>query len=263
MPYIGAGFGSQLADVNSDFLYNIQKGAVANTAVSRSTGYINMFSSVGATEFDIWGAAPTKTKLTYLGTGETLSVVSTDARDDAGDVGATKVMIKGLDNTLTEISEEVTMNGLTPVVTTKVFFRVNECYVSETGNDEKNLGVISLTPTVTVAALQGQINIGDSRMFNSHYTVPFGKAAYLYFLCLSDSKEDDLKVRLKARSLVPSRSPFVTMMTFYLYNTALLRPIPYIKFDAGTDILLTAQGLGGVVVNNSISSSLEFVVSPR
>ena len=52
---------------------------------------------------------------------QTLSVVSASANDASGGTGARTVEIQGLDTNWDVVTETITMNGVTPVVTTQTF----------------------------------------------------------------------------------------------------------------------------------------------
>lgn len=88
-----------------------------------------------------------------------------------------QITISGLDANYAQISEVVTLNGTTPVATTKQYFRINSMVVS-VGSATNPAGAVYLknqAGTVTYA----QINAGVGRTQAAIYTVPAG---YTYFL---------------------------------------------------------------------------------
>lgn len=96
----------------------------------------------------------------------------------AGSVGDTAtITISGLDANYASISENVVLNGSTPVTTTKSYLRINSMNVAA-GSATNPSGVVTLkdlTNTTTYA----QINAGVGRTQAGIYTVPAG---YTYFL---------------------------------------------------------------------------------
>ncbi len=112
------------------YLYDIAEGNVANHDAVRRFG---RNPDVGTAMETVYGTSNLKT---YLAAAERLQVVSTDVDDDgapAGD-GARTLLITGLDADYAEISETVTMNGQTNVLTDASFLRVTtistKCYLS-------------------------------------------------------------------------------------------------------------------------------------
>lgn len=100
---------------------------------------------------------------TFLDTAETLSVVSTDVDDDGSPAGngAQTVEIIGLDANWDDLTEIVTLNGTTVVVTTNAFLRHFRAIVRSAGSTGGNEGVITATSTST-ATIQSTIpNSGD------------------------------------------------------------------------------------------------------
>ena len=71
--------------------------------------------AVGTSEETIWDAGGV---YDYLTTASQLDVTSTDADDTDGGNGARTVVLEGLDANYNEITETVTMDGLTIVQTT-------------------------------------------------------------------------------------------------------------------------------------------------
>lgn len=123
--------------------------------------------AVGTTSIPVWENA---TAYTYPVSAITMYISGT-----AGDTA--QITIVGLDANYAAISEVVTMNGATPVATTKQYFRINSMFVS-VGSATNPAGIVYLknqAGTVTYA----QINAGVGRTQAAIYTVPAG---YTYFL---------------------------------------------------------------------------------
>lgn len=89
------------------------------------------------------------------------------------------VLISGLDSSYAEISEVLTLNGQTPVTSTKSFFRVNDMLVltdSPTGNLYFGTGTVTAGVPANV---YGFIYAGDNSMMCGSYTVPAGYTLYI------------------------------------------------------------------------------------
>ena len=115
---------------------------------------------------------------------ETLSVVSDDANDTSAGTGARTVEIEGLDSSWDVLTETVTMNGTTPVVTTGLFLRVYRARVVTAGSSGTNEGTITFTNT-TSSNVIAQISVdtsGFGQTLMACYTIPAGKTGYLISL---------------------------------------------------------------------------------
>lgn len=121
--------------------------------------------------------------ITHPTTALQMSVSSNSANDTAAGTGARTVFLSGLDADYNEISETVTMNGLTAVLTTKSFLRINNCYVATAGSLLSAAGDIYFgTGTVTLgvpATVYDLIKYDYNSRITGHYTVPAGYTAYV------------------------------------------------------------------------------------
>jgi len=116
------------------------------------------------------------TAYTFPASATTMNLVSTV--NTGGDKTGTTVLIQGLDSTYSVISETLTLNGTTVVVTTKSYLRINSISISSITGGANPTGVITLkdlTNTTTYA----QIAAGFGRSQMSIYTVPAGYSLYL------------------------------------------------------------------------------------
>jgi hypothetical protein len=163
----------------------------------------------------------------------TMTVVSTSANDISAGTGARTVSIAGLDANYLEISETITMNGLTPVTTTKSYLRISRMTVASAGSTQSNAGVISISNT----SLQGSIVAGAGQSSFSIYTVPANKVAYMHSLHLSSSKSTDGKFMLRTCINGVSRIRHSALLTGGFYSVEFKYPT---VIPAGTDIELRA-----------------------
>ena len=127
-------------------------------------------ASVGTSYATIWdGVAGI---YTFPSTAVIMSAVSTSASDTMG------LVITGLDADYKEISETVTLTGVTPVSTTKSFLRINYVQIA-TGS---NVGEIDITNGGTV---YGHISVGNGVQQSSVFSVPAGQSLYITQIDLS------------------------------------------------------------------------------
>ena len=130
-------------------------------------------ASVATSYIPVWENA---TAYTYPAAATTMHLAS--SVNTGADKTGTKVLIQGLDSTYAPISETLTLDGTTAVVTTKSYLRINSMAVSSITSNTMPTGVITLkdlTDTTTYA----QIAAGLGRSQMAIYTVPAGYTLYL------------------------------------------------------------------------------------
>lgn len=81
----------------------------------------------------------------FATTAGKVSIVSTSANDTAVGTGAQTLLIDGVDSSFNEITETISLNGLTPVLTTKDFLHVQISTVKSAGVLQGNNGIITFT----------------------------------------------------------------------------------------------------------------------
>lgn len=110
-------------------------------------------------------------------TAQTISVVSNDANDTAGGSGARTIKVFGLDANWALQSENVALNGLTPVALNNQFIRVNRIRVLTAGTfGSANVGTINASVGGTIVATVLPL-MGSTQM--AMYTVPAGYTGLL------------------------------------------------------------------------------------
>lgn len=166
-------------------------------------------------------------------TATTMNIVSSSTSDTAAGTGARTVSIAGLDANYLEINETVTMNGTTPVATTKSYLRIQRMTVVTAGSVENNVGTI----TISNATPQGTIQPNAGQSSFSMYTVPAGKVAYLHSLHLSSSKSTDGKFSIRTRASGVSRIRHSALLTGEAYDVSFTYPT---VIQEKTDIELRA-----------------------
>lgn len=89
-------------------------------------------------------------------TDDTLDVVSSSAGDADGGAGVNSIRLIGINATGDEVSEDVTLDGLTPVTTTATFHVLNEMVPLAFGANDDAVGNIDVTRT-TGGAFMGRL----------------------------------------------------------------------------------------------------------
>ncbi len=120
--------------------------------------------------------------LTFRSAAAVVEVVSDSAADDAdpAGTGAWTVTINGLDSNWDQISETVSLNGTTAVVTTQGFLRINSVEVATTGSGTTNAGNITLrdagagTTRSYIAAARGRAETGAISVPRDHTFIGSG-----------------------------------------------------------------------------------------
>lgn len=128
----------------------------------------------------------------YPPTASVMTVSSSSTNDASAGTGARTVTVSGLDADYNEISELVTLNGQTPVNTTKSYLRVNRMIVRSAGSGGGNEGVIytgtgtvtSGVPANVYATINGIESSNQTLM--TLWTVPAGYTAYLLQYAVSN-----------------------------------------------------------------------------
>ncbi len=112
-----------------------------------------------------------------------MKVSSSDANDTAAGTGARTVFVAGLDANYNEISEIVTLNGQTAVLTTQSFLHINNAYVATAGSGLSAAGDIYFgdgTDTAGVpATVYDLIKYDYNQRITGSYTVPAGYTGYV------------------------------------------------------------------------------------
>jgi hypothetical protein len=121
-----------------------------------------------------------------LGAAAKLDVTSSSASDKAGQVGAIKLLILGLDASYNFQAETISLNGTTIVQTTKSFLRVFAAEVLTAGTSLGNVGTIYIiktgssavytTPGIPDTLTSGWLEIGATLGMGTSgiFTVPLG-----------------------------------------------------------------------------------------
>ena len=188
--------------------------------------------SVTTVNRTLWDGLPST--FTLPSTATTMSIGTTAVTADSG----ARVQISGLDGNWNAITEVVTLDGLTPVVTTNSFIRINSMAMTAPAiGQTSNVGIITAKHNSSTLS---QINPSIGRTQAGIYTVPSGYTLFVYSVdaysgdAAANSKYTTFNVRV-----TPNASP--TPVTFDLLQTAFLdrfsvqRLVPQIQLQK-TDI---------------------------
>lgn len=202
---------------------------------------------------------------TYPPSASVMTVSSSDANDTSAGTGARTIEVFGLDADYNEINEVVTLNGQTPVNTTKSYLRINRGVVRSAGSGGENAGVIYAgTGTVTTGVpaniyltIDGQ---GDNQTLMCLWTVPANYTAFLVKMSLSTGTSTNTPAILNAALVArPYGEVFQAKERFTLtdgvHDQLYVYPTP---FAEKSDIEMRAFSSSGSV-NFDVSSSLEFI----
>lgn len=151
---------------NEDFNLEIERGLIPGHSVVNIFGLnINFVGNLTRT---IWPLADTYA-YPVISTKMNLS----SSVNTGGDLSA-KVTVNGLDQQYNPISETLTLNGTTPVVTANSYFRINGVNIAS-GTVTGAVSLKDLSNTTTY----GYIHTTTGRSQTAVYTVPAGYSFYL------------------------------------------------------------------------------------
>jgi hypothetical protein len=189
---------------------------------------------------------------TYPASAVAMSIVSTSASDTA-----VQIIIYGLDSNYKQINETVLLTGTTPVVTTTLFFRVNQLDVLP---DSVNpVGVITAK---NGGVTYGQIAVDTGQSNMSVYTVPAGYTLYGTHVASwsSTSVTSGVYATFRAQALSPAGTKYVVSQAPFLNTFEFAAQYP-LKFVEKTDVQLQFKSSGaglaigtileGVLIKNS------------
>lgn len=187
--------------------------------------------------------------------GSTLSIVSTDIADALGGTGIRTFTIFGLDTNWDYISELVTMNGLTPVVTTKTYLRVNNILINSYGTNLSAVGEIT-------ASGDGfnwfKIQASDTSVQLGRYSIGRGYTAILNAFGWSAGAAGDFILRICFA--IDGLYPMQTSGHYPIHaSSQLFKGVPF-KLTEKSDFLFQAKketgGGGGVEFSASFTGWL-------
>lgn len=177
---------------------------------------------------------------TWLDSAKKLKVYTTDDRNKLSMDGAHKVKIEGLDDNYNSISEEITLNGKQKITTINSYLRVNDTYITKTGDSGTSVKEIYVKTDEAAAKFLVKINENTNSALNGFYTVPANKKATIkriYSSYFTKDKEKEItggSIVLKIREFGKA---FLIKQIIPL-NSNIVLPLP-IEVSEKSDIILT------------------------
>lgn len=167
---------------NFDFVYEAAMGRRTGYEVWNKFGYNDDVDTAAAET--VWSNGGLITQMT---SADTLDVVSTDLTDDAGNTGATAVVIFGVDENWAQQIEVVTLDGTNPVTTLNQWLGVNRVSIFSAGADRQNNGTITAQAT-TAATIQAHMPAGEGTTQQLVFFVPASNTYLLKNIYLNVNK---------------------------------------------------------------------------
>lgn len=222
----------------ADFYAQVAAGMIPGYATHYVFGHND---AVGATRETLWGQGGFAT---FPASAVEMQLSSGDADDAAGDTGARIVTVYGLDASYLEVTENVTLNGQTPVNTTNTYIRVLDLTVASAGSTGWNEGIIYAGVGAVVAGVPAtvynRIDATYGRDLTCFYTVPAGKTGLItsYYYSSGEIKEAAFSIFTRPRG----GSAWMAQDHVHLVQNehwAALDP-PY-TLEAGADVMIVAS----------------------
>jgi len=162
----------KLRVVNNPYLYLIAEGKIPNHTIGAANGYkINVPT---ASYGDIFG-----TVLNEPHTSVGAKIVSSSADDTNGGIGANMVELHYLDSNWVEKTENVTLNGTTPVTLAATdIYHIEKMHVSKVGSNGAPVGNLDLKST-DLSVIYARIDAGINVTQYALHHVPAGKICYI------------------------------------------------------------------------------------
>ena len=231
-----------VSEANSDVYTQIARGTVSGA--TPFSGYGQYVSTGTTTNHVIWPDGVFT--LPPIG-GVQMSIVSTSANDDGSPVGTgiRTMDIHYLDANLVPQVENITLNGLTPVLTVATNIRFIQCmHITTVGSLKAAAGVITATNS---AVIYSQIDTGSRRCSSTARMVPAGKRLFVAGATggsISGTAAAGAVIKISATYFeghdLTSQTLFIPFGSISMQDmsVAYTFPIPAGPFPAGTVVLM-------------------------
>jgi hypothetical protein len=176
---------------NKDFLFEVARGSIPGYSSTIVRGHIPTFTA-GAGFVDV----AEQGDLSYLVSAEPMNIRSSATADVSGGTGLWNLVVNGVNQAGSAVSEIVSMNGLTNAQTSNEFLRVNNMVGLKVGSTGWNEGTV-VAVAASASTIQSQMDATESLSQGSHYTVPVNHKGYL------------LKVELNTAQIAAGQTPTV------------------------------------------------------
>lgn len=228
---------SMLDVLDHVYLFQIAEGNVSGHETAFKTGYNG---DVGITTETI---IPASNIYSWPTVAQQMRIVSTSANDDFGNTGINTIRIYYLDSTFTEYYTDVTLDGLTPVLTSvSNIYRINFIRSTLVGSAQAAVGNVYVQNTAGTSNY-GMIEAGRGSDRSLTYTVPKDKTFYITSARISagsGNKQAVVRCGLVAKWNSVERissTNWETAFEFILQDNAIYMPFEVpLRFGEGTDI---------------------------
>lgn len=224
-----------------NFPWGVSIGSYPGIVANKIYGHNN--AAPVLTETIIWNSDAPHAFPTSADIGS-MALVSKAGTDNTGGTGARKVQISGLDFSLAQITEVVSMNGETPVPLQETFYRINKMEVVETGANEWNNGDVYLGTGVFSDNQVPEIAFGfieDSRSVSqsAFFTIPGSQTGYFApdMFTIEEGKAATISLSIN-KYLTNSKLKVAQWEWVVSIDSELFFPL---EFDAGDDVFLTTE----------------------
>lgn len=250
-------------NLGKDFLLKVAKGKVAGHSLVNKFGYNG---TVGTSFTPICSSGTYQTPIADT----SIEIVSDSTNDTAGGSGARTVSVEGINLAGVAITEEIALNGLTPVELSNQFFRIFRLKTLTSGSyagaiASSHNGTIKVNTLGDNTEIWGQIDVegsfglGQSQI--GAYTIPAGKTGFLLNAgaSIESLKTVDLYFFQRNNGDVVT-APYDTMRLMQEFhgaggNISLMPTAPINGFHGFTDIGVigkTTVGTAGITVTMQI-----------
>lgn len=246
-----------------EFYLEVKKGNIKGHSIVQKFGRNKAVPSGAIEPIVMGGKWPTPTE------AKQLRVRSTSADDTALSItGAREIEIWGLNENYEEVSEVITLNGLTPVLTVKTFIRIYRAYITKSGAyasqiQSSHLGDIIVEDSagvgiwLSIDIAVGTFGVGQSQV--GCYSVPRGKEAFLLTKHITVNAAKPATIYFFQRDSIDNVvAPFAPMRLLEQHD-GIISPIsvntksPLARFNELTDV-----GFMGVGEGQATSVSVDF-----
>jgi hypothetical protein len=160
-------------------------------------------ASVGAIESTLWDEGGI---YNYIASPQQLKLSSTDPDDTISGTGAQKIVIFGNDTNYNLQSEEIELNGLTPVLTEKIYLRIWRMIVTQAGASLGAEGIVYAGTGIVDGAgvpanIHAQIDNGNNQTLMCLFTIPKGYSGLLINTDFSVGEGKTANIRFVKREL--------------------------------------------------------------
>jgi hypothetical protein len=240
------GFVNLMGGASAASTMDITKGLVPGSYIVHKYG---RNTDVDGQE-DVWNGGGLYTGFP-LGAGTTFTTVSTSANDTAAGTGARTWRWFYLDDDLNAFDAsgeflyfDVTLAGLTPVVSTVSGRRIWRGYELTSGSGLANAGVVSLYHTGSPAVIFASAGVGKNQTAQANFTIPAGYTGYIdrYTADMLDNTANHavMAIRMSDQSgAIRLRQPF-SITTERAGGDS---PEGGLRFEAGTDLSFRAESV--------------------